>query len=47
MTQADAILGYIAETYPEARLGADDDPMGRFEFAETMAFLTGDFRPAF
>lgn len=47
MTQADAILGYIAETHPAARLGADDDAMGRFEFAETMAFLTGDFHPAF
>lgn len=47
MTQADAILGYIAETHPQARLGPDDDPMARFEFAETMAFLTGDFHPAF
>lgn len=47
MTQADAILGYIAETHPAARLGADDDATGRFEFAETMAFLTGDFHPAF
>lgn len=47
MTQADAILGYIAETHPDARLGPDDDPQGRFEFAETMAFLTGDFHPAF
>lgn len=47
MTQADAILGYIAETHPDARLGPDDDAMGRFEFAETMAFLTGDFHPAF
>lgn len=47
MTQADAILGHIAETHPDARLGPDDDAMGRFEFAETMAFLTGDFHPAF
>lgn len=47
MTQADAILGYIAETHPAARLGPDDDAMGRFEFAEAMAFLTGDFHPAF
>lgn len=47
MTQADAILGHIAETYPDARLGPDDDSMARFEFAEAMAFLTGDFHPAF
>ncbi|WEF24142.1 glutathione S-transferase N-terminal domain-containing protein [Paracoccus sp. S3-43] len=47
MTQADAILGYIAETHPAARLGPDGDTMGRFEFAEAMSFLTGDFHPAF
>jgi glutathione S-transferase len=47
MTQVDAILGYIAERYPEAGLGADDDILGRFEFSETMSFLTGDFHPAF
>lgn len=47
MTQAGAIMGHVAETHPQARLGADDDPMGRFEFAETMAFLSSDFHPAF
>lgn len=47
MTQANAILAYIAERYPSARLGSDDDSQGRFEFGETMAFLTGDFHPAF
>ncbi len=47
MTQADAILSYIAETHPGAALGPDPDPLGRFEFGETMAFLTGDFHPAF
>jgi len=47
MTQSDAILTYIADMHPDAQLGADDDVQGRFEFAETMAFLTGDFHPAF
>lgn len=47
MTQADAILAYIAETYPAAELGSDNDSFGRFEFNETMCFLTGDFHPAF
>ncbi|HMN51682.1 MAG TPA: glutathione S-transferase family protein [Xanthobacteraceae bacterium] len=47
MTQVDAIMHYIIERYPDARLGADDDINGRFEFNETMAFLTGDFHPAF
>lgn len=47
MTQADAILQHIAERYPEKRLGADEGPEARFVFNETMAFLTGDFHPAF
>ncbi len=46
-TQADAILHYIAERYPEKKLGADDDMEARFEFNEIMSFLTGDFHPAF
>lgn len=47
MTQANAILQHIAETHPAARLGADDDALARFEFNETMSFLTGDFHPAY
>ncbi|WP_206077374.1 glutathione S-transferase family protein [Mesorhizobium sp. GR13] len=47
MTQADAILGYIAGRYPEARLGPDEGLLAGFEFSETLAFLTGDFHPAF
>lgn len=47
MTQSDAIMNYIIEQFPAARLGADDDMLGRFEFNETMSFLTGDFHPAF
>ena len=47
MTQSDAILTYIAERYPAAHLGPDDDAASRFEFSETMSFLTGDFHPAF
>jgi glutathione S-transferase len=47
MTQADAILQYIAERYSDRKLGAEDGLDARFEFNETMAFLTGDFHPAF
>lgn len=47
MTQADAILNYIADCYPAARLGAGNSLLGRFEFNETMSFLSGDFHPAF
>lgn len=46
-TQADAILQYIAERYPARELGAEAGEAARFEFNETMAFLTGDFHPAF
>lgn len=47
MTQADAILQFIAERYPDRKLGADEGLEARFTFNETMAFLTGDFHPAF
>lgn len=47
MTQADAILQYIAERHPEKNLGADPGLEARFEFNESMSFLTGDFHPAF
>ena len=47
MTQADAILQYIADSHPAARLGAADGLEAQFEFNETMAFLTGDFHPAY
>lgn len=40
-------MNYIAERYPAARLGADDSILGRFEFNETMSFLSADFHPAF
>ena len=47
MTQANAILQYIADSHPAARLGAEDGSEAQFEFNETMAFLTGDFHPAY
>lgn len=47
MTQCSAILDWIAGHYPEARLGHDGSEQDHFRFAETMAFLTGDFHPAF
>ncbi|OGQ60985.1 MAG: glutathione S-transferase [Deltaproteobacteria bacterium RIFCSPLOWO2_02_FULL_53_8] len=47
MTQADAILQYIAERSPERDLGSDQGIEARFEFNECMSFLTGDFHPAF
>lgn len=47
MTQADAILQYVAELRPECNLGSDQGIAARFEFNECMSFLTGDFHPAF
>lgn len=46
-TQAAAILQYLAEKYPEARLGPDDSLEDRFIFNELAAFITGDYHPAF
>lgn len=47
VTQANAILQYIADLYPEGNLGADEGVNAQSEFNEIMAFLTGDFHPAF
>ena len=47
MTQADAILHYIADSHPQRDLGADPGVEAHFEFNEAMSFLTGDFHPAF
>jgi glutathione S-transferase len=47
MTQADAILKHVIDTHPHSNLGADKGEAARFEFDETMAFLSGDFHPAF
>lgn len=47
MTQADAILQYVVDRYPERDLGADAGLEAHFEFHEVMSFLTGDFHPAF
>lgn len=47
LTQADAILQYIAARYPAAKLGADAGLDAEAELHETLAFLTGDFHPAF
>ena len=46
-TQADAILHWLAASYPEANLGGDGTPDSDYELNEWMAFLTGDLHPAF
>ena len=47
MTQADAILKYIETKFPDADLDVAKDPISQFELDEALAFLTGDFHPAF
>ncbi|WP_373795381.1 glutathione S-transferase family protein [Neisseria dentiae] len=47
MTQAPAILQYIADTHPESRLGSNEGVENAFELNETLSFLGSDFHAAF
>lgn len=47
MTQASAILQYLANKYPQAKLGDDGTLQGSFELQKWLAFFTGDVHPAF
>lgn len=47
MTQADAILKYIAHKHPEAQLGDNGTLQDEFELNQWLAFFTGDVHPAF
>ena len=47
MTQADAILKYLAAKFPEAQLGPEHGLIAEFGLDEALAFLTGDVHPAF
>ncbi len=46
-TQADAILHWLSQSHPEARLGGDGTPDSDYVLNEWMAFFTGDLHPAF
>lgn len=47
LTQAGAILAYLARRFPEARLGGDGTARGEAEIHRWSHFLTGDLHPAF
>ncbi|GAC1492008.1 MAG: glutathione S-transferase N-terminal domain-containing protein [Chamaesiphon sp.] len=47
MTQADALLLYLAHKYPEAKLGDDGTLKDSFKLHQLLAFLTGDVHPSF
>lgn len=47
LTQAGAILHYLARRFPEAGLGAAHDPRAEAELDRWSSFFTGDLHPAF
>ena len=47
LTQNAAILGYIADSYPAARLGGDGSAQQRAEATRWLAFSNSDLHPAF
>lgn len=47
LTQNVAILNYLADAFPEARLGGDGTPKSRAEVNRWLAFLNADVHPAF
>jgi glutathione S-transferase len=47
LTQNAAILNYIADKYPEAKLGGDGTPGSRAEVNRWLGFLNSDMHPAF
>ena len=47
LTQNVAILNYLADTFPEAKLGGDGTPKGRAEVNRWLAFLNADVHPTF
>ncbi len=47
LTQNAAILNYLADSHPEAKLGGDGSPEGRAEVIRWLGFLNADVHPAF
>lgn len=47
LTQNAAILNYLADTNPEAKLGGDGTPKGRAEVNRWLTFFNADVHPSF
>lgn len=47
LTQNVAILNYLADSFPEARLGGDGTPRGRAEVNKWLALANSDIHPTF
>lgn len=47
LTEAEAILLYLAEKFPDEHLGPSPTPEAQYEMHKWMSYLTGDVHPAF
>ena len=47
LTQNMAILNYLADMHPQAKLGGDGTPKGRAEVNRWLAFVNSDIHPIF
>jgi len=47
LTQNAAILNYLADTFPDSKLGGDGSPRSRAEINKWLSFLNADVHPAF
>lgn len=47
LTQNAAILNYLADSFPQSRLGGDGTPRGRAEVNRWLALVNSDIHPAF
>ena len=47
MSQADALLKYLVNKYPDSGLGSNGDLMDKYQINHWLAFLTGDLHPAY
>ena len=47
LTEAAAILTYLAEAFPRAALGGEETPEGRYRLAQLLSYLTSEVHVAF
>ena len=47
LTEAAAILAYLAESFPRAGLGGEETPKGRYRLTQLLSYLTSEVHVAF
>jgi glutathione S-transferase len=47
LTEAAAILPFLADSFPDAGLGAGETPIARYALAQLLSYLTGEVHVAF